>query len=217
MLFLPFSFLFFLFFLFLLPVIFIFVQIGLVSTAFVKLGLTPTTGILLFFLSLIGSTINIPIAEKRIDSIPPPPSFSTFFGCLPFWEDKIIIAINVGGALIPLLLTLYLLPKVWLPNFLIAVGIITVVCYVLATPVRGAGIMLPAFIPPIIASILALILAPNNPAPLAYSAGVVGTLMGADILHLPQIEKIGAGFISIGGAGIYDGIYLVGIISALLL
>jgi uncharacterized membrane protein len=44
----------------------------------------------------------------------------------------------------------------------------------------------------------------------------MGTLIGADILRISQIKKLGVPFLSIGGAGVFDGIYLVGIVSVLL-
>jgi uncharacterized membrane protein len=44
-----------------------------------------------------------------------------------------------------------------------------------------------------------------------YSLGVLSALFGADILHLKDIEKIGGGVVSIGGAGTFDGIFLTGV------
>jgi uncharacterized membrane protein len=44
----------------------------------------------------------------------------------------------------------------------------------------------------------------------------MGTLIGADLLRVHQIKKLGSPFMSIGGAGIFDGIYLVGLVSVLL-
>jgi uncharacterized membrane protein len=47
-------------------------------------------------------------------------------------------------------------------------------------------------------------------------AGVVGSLVGADLLHLADVRRIGTGMASIGGAGTFDGIVLSGIIAAYL-
>ncbi|MDP2663865.1 MAG: DUF1614 domain-containing protein, partial [bacterium] len=49
----------------------------------------------------------------------------------------------------------------------------------------------------------------------AFVSGTLGVLIGADILNLRKIQRYG-GFLSIGGAGVFDGIFLVGVISALL-
>lgn len=43
-----------------------------------------------------------------------------------------------------------------------------------------------------------------------------GPLIGADLLHLRDIEKIATGVASIGGAGTFDGIVLSGIVAAYL-
>ena len=98
---------------------------------------------------------------------------------------------------------------------LLAVLLMAVVSKILARPVPGVGISMPAFIPPISASIFALLLAPGYAAPAAFVAGTLGVLLGADILNLARVQKYG-GFLSIGGAGVFDGIFLIGIVSALL-
>jgi len=218
MFFLPLSILFFLFLILLLPILFFLIQMGIVGTAFHKLGLSPSTGILIFFVSILCSTINIPIVQREaLPAVYDEWNFIRhFFGFSSTITSKQVIAINVGGAIIPLLLVLYLLPRVPLPNTLIAVVISIIVCKFLARPVPRVGIVLPAFIPPILAALLAMILVRRNPAPAAYITGVLGTLIGADLLNLHRISGIGAGMVSIGGAGVYDGIYLVGIIAVLL-
>ncbi|MCH7552064.1 DUF1614 domain-containing protein, partial [Patescibacteria group bacterium] len=44
----------------------------------------------------------------------------------------------------------------------------------------------------------------------------LGVLIGADLLRLPKVMKGEVGIMSIGGAGVFDGIFLVGIVAALL-
>ena len=85
----------------------------------------------------------------------------------------------------------------------------------LARVIPGKGITLPFFIPPIFSAVFALVLAPEFAAPTAFVGGVLGTLIGADILNLRKARKYG-GYLSIGGAGVFDGIFLVGIVSTLL-
>ena len=53
-------------------------------------------------------------------------------------------------------------------------------------------------------------------APVAFVAGVLGPVQGADLLHLKDIKRVSAGMLSIGGAGTFDGIVLSGIVAALL-
>jgi len=126
-----------------------------------------------------------------------------------------VIAVNLGGCIIPLLLCLYLLPRAPATPVIFATIIITAVCFKLSKVVPGAGIRIPALIPPLLAVLLAYVFSPGNKIPVAYISGVLGVLIGADILNLPNIGRY-PGVISIGGAGVFDGIFLVGIISALL-
>jgi uncharacterized membrane protein len=52
--------------------------------------------------------------------------------------------------------------------------------------------------------------------PIAFTAGVLGPLIGADLLHLRDLQSPGAGVSSIGGAGTFDGIVLSGMVATLL-
>lgn len=185
--------------------------------SFTKLGLSPMGAVLLLGLSLWGSIVNIPISRKRLllDEDNPSPVNSYIFYYPPRVKEQ-VIAVNLGGAVIPVLFSLSLLNKVPIGSALLATAIVTIVAKTLAKPVPGVGIKLPAFIPPIVAAIAALILAGDAAAPVAYIAGVWGTLIGADLLNIPQFNRIGSAVISIGGAGVFDGIFLVGLMAALL-
>ncbi|HOJ38850.1 MAG TPA: DUF1614 domain-containing protein [bacterium] len=218
MIFIPFSLILFLLFLFLLPFFFLLIQIEIVRLALSKLGLSPAAAFAIVLLSLIGSSINIPLVSREA------PAWQSFrpeiFPLLaPFRMPELVqrqvIAINLGGAVIPLLLCLYLLPKApALPTFF-ATLISTLICFYLSRVVPGLGVTIPAFIPPLVAVSLAYLFSPGNKIPVAYISGVLGVLIGADLLNLPHLETY-PGVMSIGGAGVYDGIFLVGIISALL-
>ncbi len=108
------------------------------------------------------------------------------------------------------------MPKAPLWPTLIATAVVTGVAKLLARPRPGIGIGLPLFIPPLISVGLALLLAPNDSAPVAYICGTMGTLIGADLLNFRSFRKLGAQILSIGGAGVFDGIFLVGIAAVLL-
>jgi uncharacterized membrane protein len=62
----------------------------------------------------------------------------------------------------------------------------------------------------------ALVLAGELATPVAFVAGVLGPLVGADLLHLREIPRVATGMASIGGAGTFDGIVLSGILAAYL-
>lgn len=213
----------FLLLLFLLPLLFGQVMIA----ALLKLRLTPETALLLVMGIFIGSMINIPIKRiVRDEELLVHPL--ALFGLTRLWPQlrrarrETVIAVNVGGCLIPASVALY---ETWYilaasvqaaAALLIAVLINTAVCYRLARPVEGVGIAIPGFIPPVVAALCAMVLAPQNASPVAFVAGVMGSLLGADILHFRDISRISAGLASIGGAGTFDGIVLSGILAAYL-
>jgi uncharacterized membrane protein len=127
------------------------------------------------------------------------------------------LAVNVGGALIPTLLSLYLLDLHGLFGVgAIAVLVVAGVSHALARPVPGKGISMPVLVPPFVAAATALLLAPDAAPALAYAAGSLGTLLGADVANLYRIRELGAPVVSIGGAGTFDGIFLTGILAVLL-
>ena len=99
---------------------------------------------------------------------------------------------------------------------LVATGCAAAVCYWLAYPIPGVGIALPTFVPAIAAAIVAWVLSRQYAAPLAYVAGSLGTLIGADLLNLGKVQGLGAPVASIGGAGTFDGIFLTGILAVLI-
>jgi uncharacterized membrane protein len=128
-----------------------------------------------------------------------------------------VVAVNVGGAVIPCLIALYLLATTRHPvQALIGTAVVTGVSKWLARPAPGLGIVMPAFIPPIVSALVALILAPAQAPMVAYISGTFGVLIGADLLNLKNLQALGAPVVSIGGAGTFDGIFLTGIIAVLL-
>ena len=217
MFFFPIGCLIFSLFILFLPILFILGFFHIVTIGFEKLGVSPEVTIFLLLAILIGSSINIPLTRQKLVRVEEP----IFFGLFRAPRIKTqAIAINLGGAVIPILLSFYFLFLSWRAGFelqpvLIAIILMIIICKFLARIIPGIGISLPFFIPPIFSAIFALILAPDFAAPCAFISGVLGTLIGADILNLPKAQKYG-GFISIGGAGVFDGIFLVGIVSALL-
>jgi len=189
--------------------------------AYSQLGIAPGYFFAWLFLSLAGSYVNLPIMRfspeqmTRLDEIP-------FYG-VPYviptvetWPGT-ILAVNVGGAVIPIILSLVLIAKnrLW-RNAAWGVAVVSLACYLLAEPVPGLGIAIPVFYPPVIAAIVALLLSRRFAAPLAYVCGSLGTLIGADLMNLGNIRGLGAPVMSIGGAGTFDGIFVTGLIAVLL-
>ena len=197
------------------------VELRALRLAYLRNGLGPHAAVLLLLASLGGSYLNIPVARLAAQHIVSGREIA-FFGVhyvIPVvveWPGT-IIAVNVGGAVIPGLLSLYLLARNRLWGLgLIAIVAVTVVCHILAEPVPGLGIALPVFVPPASAAIIALLLSRRYAAPLAYIGGSLGILIGADLLNLGKVQGLGAPVASIGGAGTFDGIFLTGILAVLL-
>jgi uncharacterized membrane protein len=97
----------------------------------------------------------------------------------------------------------------------VATAIVALVIHWLATPVPGLGIAVPVFMPVVVTAIVAVMLSREDSAPLAYIAGSLGTLIGADLTNLDKVRGLGAPVASIGGAGTFDGIFLTGILAVL--
>ena len=202
-------------------VLVIVVQLGALRYAYLRIGLSPGAAILLLLGSLVGSYFNIPIIELPAQRVLSGQEVE-YFGmryAIPVvvqWPGT-VIAVNVGGAVIPTLMSLYLLIKyrLWGPGVLATAGV-TLVCYMLANPVPGLGIAEPVFVPALTSAIVALLLSRQHAAPLAYIGGSLGTLIGADLLNLGKVQGLGAPVASIGGAGTFDGIFLIGILAVLI-
>lgn len=213
----PFLFGFFLLFIMLI----VLVQVGILGYAYEKIGIRREYVFVLLFLSLLGSYINIPITELGPEKVV---SYREiyFFGMryvVPVVEERphTVLAVNLGGAVIPTLVSLYLLVKneLYWRGF-VATGLVTLFVYWLAQPVPGMGISVPVLLPPVAAALTALLFGRAKAPPLAYIAGSLGTLIGADLLNLQQMQGLGSVLASIGGAGTFDAIFLTGIIAVLL-
>jgi len=211
-----------LFLLLLLVVSLIFV--GAVGLAFRQVGFSPQITVLILATTFFGSYVNIPLLKLKAVIPIIREEYVSFFGIVfrvpqfEYGETTTLVAINMGGAIIPTLVSLYLLWKLpsAIPHALIGIAIVATITHLVAKPVKGLGIATPAFIPPLTAALAAYILPSEAPTIVAYVSGVLGTLIGADITNLNKIPKLGAKIASIGGAGTFDGIFLSGIIAALL-
>ena len=106
-------------------------------------------------------------------------------------RDELILAINLGGAVIPLALSVFLLfkHKIYV-EAAIGVVVMAVITYLLARPVPGVGIAIPPLLPPILAAVVALLISRRHAAPLAYIAGSMGCLLGADVFNLYRIRDL---------------------------
>jgi uncharacterized membrane protein len=209
------------FFAILVGLFFIVLVLRSLRYAFESLGISSRTALFLLIATLVGSIFNIPIAE-----LPPEQVMSNqvinYFGMqyevpvVSHWQGT-VIAVNIGGAVIPTLMSLYLLAtrELW-AKATVATAVVAIVIHWLADPVPGLGIAVPVFVPVLITAAVAMLLSRADVAPLAYIGGSLGTLIGADLTNLDKVRGLGAPVASIGGAGTFDGIFLTGILAVLL-
>lgn len=137
-----------------------------------------------------------------------------------------IVGISLGGALVPLILCYLMVrsKRVNIAELLIGVVIVTYISYFVTRAEEGVGVVadLPiAFAPALAAGLFSLStfwIDIDRAAPLAYSSGIIGTIVGADLMHLSEVLSFeppaeGVTILSIGGANILDMVYLTGIVA----
>lgn len=209
-------------FVIILAMLAVFIQLGIIKIVFAKLGLSADSAFLLLFSSLFFSAINLPLfkvqAERSQTTILPWYLRSMLRMPQVEFTGKTIIAVNVGGCLIPFFFCLYLLNLHSLPwiDIVVSITIVSVISFLVSRPIHGLGIGMPVFMAPISAALVALLINPEHSSPLAYICGTMGVIIGADIFHLKEIRHMGIPMASIGGAGTFDGIFITGIIAVLL-
>ncbi len=196
---------------------------NLLSAALLKLNLQPQTASVIVLGIFAGSLINIPV-RRIVKAEPVTVDPLAVFGLHGLWPEMqrvrqdTVVAVNVGGCVIPTALAIY---EAWrlisrgqaVGALVLAVVVNVVVCHWLARPVKGVGITMPALVPAAVAAGTALLAAPAQATPVAFVAGVLGPLIGADLLNLPLVERVESGMVSIGGAGTFDGILLSAIVA----
>lgn len=208
----------------LMPLLFV----DMLTTALRNLHLSPFGAALVVMGLLLGSVINLPLYTIQRNFEIRSPNVTPWGGVSGSessrWET--VVAVNVGGCLIPLLLAAWLLPLILkqqgvLPTLLIGMSVNVLACYRFSRLVPGLGIVLPVLLSPLI-SLLSVWIGIPQPefqpyqAAVAYLIGISGPLIGADLLHWKDFERLATGMISVGGAGTWDGIVLSGLLAAFL-
>jgi len=197
-------------------------QFGVLTFAFERLGLDRTAVSVVLLATFLGSAVNLPLFQLRSRQVLVQSRVVRFLGVryvVPgVWvPQRTVVAVNVGGALVPVAVSFYLFVHNGLGLVaLLAIAVVTAVVYLSARTVAGVGVVVPGLLPPVVAAAAALLLAGGAAPPVAYVAGVLGTLIGADLLNLHRMGRMGAPVVSIGGAGTFDGVLLSGVIAVLI-
>jgi uncharacterized membrane protein len=204
--------------------------LGLVGAAFTRLGFSWIAALAVVLLMLLGSFVNLPLYRIKRDMVRVGNAELPFAGAgnpfvtSPVWET--IISLNLGGAVIPVAVSLYLLyqataitgMELLLP---VAVGILIVagIAWMATRSVPGYGLRAPLFIPGLAALLCGLLLAGGtglSAGVTAFVAGTAGTLLGAGIAQIPRVREMEVPEVSIGGSGMFGAIFLACILSALI-
>ena len=194
------------------------------EVAFERIGFDSFEYALILVGTLVCSTINIPVwrahGTEPLIEVQAVRVFGLYYRVprIGLRQVSTVIAMNVGGAVIPALVSVYLLAGHTNLIGRAAAGsaITAIMVHLMARKVKGVGIMTPALLPPVAAEVTAYLLAPGSPAIVAYVSGTLGALVGADLTNLRGIAKLGAPMASIGGAGTFDGVFLTGLVAVLL-
>jgi len=205
-----------------------FVVLDFMEQALRNLHLPAPVASLVVLGIIVGSLINLPLYRVNRGLAQPVMRGYMVPGLgwvpLPRSDQQTIIAVNVGGCVIPVALAIFEAGIVAADNharwaLILAVLVNIVVCFWIARPIRGVGIAIPAFVPPLVAIAMAWLMLGGDGsselrAPVAFVAGVAGPLIGADLMNLRQFERLSTGLVSIGGAGTFDGIVISGLVAA---
>lgn len=169
-----------------------------VRQAFERLGLPPGAALAVLAAGTIGSAVNVPLARLRATGS--------------------LLALNIGGCIVPLALAGWVVRTTFLGSVEIAtaVAIVAVASWCASRVEPGVGVTLPGWVAPLAALAASALVDRAALAPLAYVAGTLGTLLGADLLRLPAAARGGAPVLTIGGAGTREGIFLAAVIAVLL-
>ena len=201
----------------------------LVSYALLRVGLSHQAVSLALAGIFIGGLIDIPLHRKHL----PQPHVAEWITFYHRWGEEPFpigllrgntIAINFGGAIVPLLVALWIVRQISdKPGVLFSLSIASfvsvVACHRLGRIITNVGIVLPGWIAPFIGIAGAWLLLPaGSPhhASFAFVTAVVGPFIGADLMNLKDTHRLGSGTMSIGGAGPLDGIVLSGVLAATL-
>src|SRR5262249_4854858 len=160
----------FLLLLLLLAALVFIVEVRVLAYAYRKIGVRPRYVFAVLLASLLGSHVNIPLYTVRSERLVPPQAISlygwTYIVPPAVQAQATVVAINVGGALIPILLSIYLFRRLGMPGrMLVGTAIVPVVTHAFAEIVPGAGIAVPVFVPPLVAAGVGLILARRRAPP----------------------------------------------------
>jgi len=204
--------------------------LGIIGAAFTRLGFSWISALALVFFMVFGSFVNIPMYRIRRDIVQVYQNeISDFDVCVPcasksVWET--IVSINLGGAVIPICVSLYMMYGAIMIigtslvfTVMIAIALVGIIAFILTRLVTGCGIQVPLLIPGLTAILAGLLLTGGtglSAAVTAFVGGTTGVLLGANIANLYRIKNLEVPSVSFGGAGTFGSIFICCILPALI-
>jgi uncharacterized membrane protein len=199
-----------------IPIFVLYLAYLILTKAFRYMGFTSVEAIIIVFISYV---LGSGIIDEYVGI-----SFSNIF---LFSYGNWAVGINIGGAVIPIVLSIYLIikNKIQPLNIIVGIVVVTIITYFVTSVEPTSGIIsrYPYFLlPAIFASLVSVFLLWNDfrrAAPLAYISGTIGVLIGADVLHLYELLSYSASKTTsavIGGAVVFDMIYITGILAVVI-
>jgi len=205
--------------------------LGLIGAAFSRLGFSWIEAVAVIILMFLGSFVDIPVwtFRRREDhtATGTPAVFDAFTG-EPVLNERLNteLSVNLGGAVIPLLVSGFLLfdvQRLTGESLLLQAGIalifVALVTRVFSAIIPGYGIRAPLLVPAVSALALGLLAAGGtglSAAVVAFAGGTAGILLGAGIFTIPTIKNSSLSRVSIGGAGMFGAVFLCGLLATLI-
>jgi len=185
----------------------VFFLMGVIERVIAQLSLNQAEIAIGMGIAIIGSLVALQLGTLSVTSDDNHPD-----------NREIPIGFNLGGVLIPLFYILYFSRDATFEFFPLALLIlaVTAVVYPLTRIEKRVGSVIYLFGAVVVAAIGGLAMGGEHYLIWAYTCAVLGTLIGGDLLHLPQLKKLvqqSRGPILIGAGGIMDAIFLSGLLA----
>ena len=204
--------------------------LGLIGAAFTRLGFSWLSALAVVLLILLGSTVNIPVYTIKRDMVRMnhgEMSMSDPYAAWPredVWDT--VISINLGGAVIPLCIALYVLYAAYplvTTSLLVPLAIgtlgVSLITYASTRALPGVGIQVPLLIPALTALLIGLVFGGSVGLAASVTAlvsGIFGVLVGGNLAQLGKIRDLGIPAMSIGGSGTFGSVLFCCILPALI-
>ena len=197
---------------------------GIIGVAFTRLGFSWITALVVVFLMLFGSFINLPVYTIRRDMVRArEPASNGNVGSSPVWDTT--LSVNLGGGIIPVCIAVYLVYRAiavsgifLVPAVCICIIVVAAIVRFSTQPVNSRGIRVPTIIPALSSLVIGTLIS-GGPglvaAVTALAGGTLGTLLGGNLLNLNRLPDLDISDFVIGGSGTFGAIFLCCLLPAL--